>query len=73
MFDKFIEFNFGENHNFRKKDNDLYFSICLTRLRYENMPDHIKQIFKFGNESSRFAMFNKLLKSDTYYICDLEN
>ena len=36
------------------------------------MPDNIKQIFRVGNEETRFKMYNKLLENDTYYTCDLE-
>jgi len=73
MFDKFINSNFGVyNNNFKRVDNACYFKIYLSRLRYEIIPDNIKQIYKKGNDSLfNFKMFDKLLKHDTYYMCDL--
>ena len=68
-----IILNYGESGPFRKINNAYYFEIELKRMRYENITDNIEQITNLNNDDSRCKMFLKLIKHDTYYMCNLEN
>ena len=67
-----IILNYCKYGPFKKRNNNYYFDIPLKRMKYENITDDIEQIYNLNNEDSRREMFLKLIKSDTYYICNLE-